>query len=233
MLLVGKKIKVFKGEIAYVIGIIALAFGTAFMEKADFGMSMIVAPAYLIHLKVSQYFSFFTFGMSEYIFQALLLVLLSIVMHRVKKGYLLSFATAFLYGIILDFFMSVVAIIPYNEIAWRVVFYIVGMLMCTFGVALLFRTYIPPEAYELFVKELSQKYGVSIERMKTLYDFVSLALSIILSFIFFGFGVFVGVSWGTLVCAILNGWLIGINTRFLDRFFVFKDALKLRGKIGI
>ena len=69
--------------------------------------------------------------------------------------------------------------------------------------------------------------------MKTLYDFVSLALSIILSFIFFGFGVFVGVSWGTLVCAILNGWLIGINTRFLDSFFVFKDALKLRGKIGI
>ena len=228
-----KEKRTFYCEIAYVIGIIALAFGTAFMEKADFGMSMIVAPAYLIHLKVSQYFSFFTFGMSEYIFQALLLVLLSIVMHRVKKGYLLSFATAFLYGIILDFFMSVAAIIPNNEIAWRVVFYIVGMLMCTFGVALLFRTYIPPEAYELFVKELSQKYGVSIERMKTLYDFVSLALSIILSFVFFGFGVFVGVSWGTLVCAILNGWLIGINTRFLDRFFVFKDALKLRGKIGI
>lgn len=228
-----KEKRAFYCEIAYVIGIIALAFGTAFMEKADFGMSMIVAPAYLIHLKVSQYFSFFTFGMSEYIFQALLLVLLSIVMHRVKKGYLLSFATAFLYGIILDFFMSVAAIIPNNEIAWRVVFYIVGMLMCTFGVALLFRTYIPPEAYELFVKELSQKYGVSIERMKTLYDFVSLALSIILSFVFFGFGVFVGVSWGTLVCAILNGWLIGINTCFLDRFFVFKDALKLRGKIGI
>lgn len=228
-----KEKRAFYCEIAYVIGIIALAFGTAFMEKADFGMSMIVAPAYLIHLKVSQYFSFFTFGMSEYIFQALLLVMLSIVMHRLKKSYFLSFATAFLYGVILDLFMSVAAIIPYNEIAWRVVFYIVGMLMCTFGVALLFRTYIPPEAYELFVKELSQKYGVSIERMKTLYDFVSLALSIILSFIFFGFGVFVGVSWGTLVCAILNGWLIGINTRFLDRFFVFKDALKLRGKIGI
>lgn len=73
-----KEKRAFYCEIAYVIGIIALAFGTAFMEKADFGMSMIVAPAYLIHLKVSQYFSFFTFGMSEYIFQALLLVMLSI-----------------------------------------------------------------------------------------------------------------------------------------------------------
>ena len=228
-----KEKRIFYCEIAYVIGIIALAFGTAFMEKADFGMSMIVAPAYLIHLKVSQYFSFFTFGMSEYIFQALLLVLLSIAMHRIKKSYLLSFVTAFLYGVILDVFISVVAIFPYDGIAWRIAFYAVGMLMCTFGVALLFRTYIPPEAYELLVKELSQKYGVSIERFKTIYDFASLLLSIVLSFVFFGFGVFVGVSWGTVVCAILNGWLIGINSRWLDRFFVFKDALKLRNKIGI
>jgi uncharacterized membrane protein YczE len=46
--------KVFSSELAYLFGILILALGTAFMEKADFGMSMVVAPAYLIHLKISQ-----------------------------------------------------------------------------------------------------------------------------------------------------------------------------------
>ena len=43
----------FLTEAAYVIGLITLALGIVFMERADFGMSMIVAPAYLIYLKES------------------------------------------------------------------------------------------------------------------------------------------------------------------------------------
>ena len=62
-------------ELAYFVGIVVLALGTAMMEKANFGMSMVVAPAYLIHLKVSEFLPFFSFGMSEYIFQAFLLII--------------------------------------------------------------------------------------------------------------------------------------------------------------
>ena len=47
--------RVFYSESAYFIGIAVLALGTAFMKKANFGMSMVVAPAYLVHLKVSEY----------------------------------------------------------------------------------------------------------------------------------------------------------------------------------
>ena len=39
--------RTFYTETAYAIGIVALALGTALMEKADYGMSMVVAPAYL------------------------------------------------------------------------------------------------------------------------------------------------------------------------------------------
>ena len=91
-----------------------MAFGTALMEKADFGMSMVVAPAYLIHLKISEYVPSFSFGMSEYIFQAVLLVLLSLGMHKFKKSYILSFATAFIYGTVLDIAINTVALFPYS-----------------------------------------------------------------------------------------------------------------------
>ena len=36
------------------------------MTKANFGVSMVVAPAYLLHLKLSQYWNFITFGVAEY-----------------------------------------------------------------------------------------------------------------------------------------------------------------------
>ena len=82
------KKKTFYTEIAYIIGIITLALGTALMEKADFGMSMVVAPAYIIHLKLSELMPFFSFGMAEYTLQAVLLIIMMVFLRRFKLSYL-------------------------------------------------------------------------------------------------------------------------------------------------
>ena len=224
-----KRKRIFYCETAYFLGIVVLAFGTALMEKADFGMSMVVAPAYLIHLKISEYVPWFSFGMSEYAFQALLLILLSVVMHKFKKSYILSFATAFLYGTVLDIAMKVVALFPYSGLVWQVIFYIAGLIICAVGVALLLHTYFPPEAYELAVKELSAKFNVTIGKTKTIYDCCSCALAIVLSLCFFK--AFVGVKWGTIACAIINGWLIGKFSQLLESKFILKDAFPWRNKL--
>lgn len=44
------KKRVFYTEMSYALGLIIMAFAAAFTEKADFGMSMVVAPAYILHL---------------------------------------------------------------------------------------------------------------------------------------------------------------------------------------
>lgn len=224
--------RVFYTELAFVVGIVILAFSTALMEKADFGLSMVVAPAYLIHLKVSQFLPFYTFGMSEYIFQAALLIALTAIMRKFKISYVLSLVTAVVYGFLLDGMMALVALIPLDGIVWRLVFFVAGLLTCSVAIALLFHTYIPPEAYEMFVKEFSQKRSAPIAKVKTIYDCCSCAISIILSFAFFGFGVFAGVKWGTVVCAASNGWLIGKASGFLEKKYVFKDAFSWRSKIN-
>lgn len=154
--------KTFYTEAAYVIGLITLALGTAFMERADFGMSMVVAPAYLIYLKVSGFLSWFSFGMAEYCFQAFLIIVLTIVLRRFKRKYLFSFITALIYGSILDIMMNAVKLVPGNEILQRAVCYGAGLVMCAIGVSLLFHTYISPEAYELFVKEISDRFDLDI-----------------------------------------------------------------------
>lgn len=220
------KKSVFYMEFAYAFGIIFLALGTALMEKADFGMSMVVAPAYLLYLKLSDTLSFVTFGMMEYLLQAVLIVLMSLILHRFKLSYLLSFGTAVIYGVALDGCMILIAHLPDGVFYARLIYYIVGLLGCSLGVAFMFHTYIAPEAYELLVKEFSVHFKISIGKFKTCYDCASCLVSILLSFIFFGFWHFEGVKGGTILCALINGSIIGWMSRKMEERWIFIKGLK-------
>ena len=217
------KKKVFCTELSYLLGLLIMAFAAAFTEKADLGMSMVVAPAYILHLKISQFLPWFTFGVAEYCFQGLLVVATVLLMRRFKWSYLFSFLTAVLYGTLLDLAMGLIAALPESTLAIRMVWYLLGTVLCSLAVSLFFHTYLSPEAYELIVKEISGKWGWNINKVKTGYDCFSVALGIILSFSFFGFGVFEGVKWGTVLCALFNGFLIGRFSKLLERFFEFKN----------
>ncbi len=219
----------FSSELAYLLGLILLSLGTAMMERANFGMSMVVAPPYLLHLKISQYLPFFSFGMAVYSFQAVLLILLALIMRRFKVMYLLSFVTAVIYGLILDNSVEFVALWPGSGIFSRLFYYVLGMIVCAAGIAFLVFTYIATEAYEMFVDEISVKYRQPIGKVKTIYDVTSCALGIILSFAFFGLGHFEGVKLGTIFCALINGGLIGFFTQLYLHYFTFNSPLpKLR-----
>lgn len=224
----GRRKLTFYTEIAYVVALYLLSLGTALSEKANLGLSMIVAPAYIIYCKVSESFPKFTFGMAEYLFQGVLLIILTLVMRKFKKSYLFSFLSAVIYGFMLDFNTLWVRYIPMDGYILRLVFYSVGLFLCATGVSFIFHTYISPEVYELFVKEISAKFNLKIERVKIIYDCSSCMIAIILSFLFFGFGVFVGVRMGTLFCAVINGFLIGGISSILEKVFDFKDALPFR-----
>ena len=83
--------KTFYSELAYVFGLLSTALGVALMAKADFGLSMVVAPAFLIYKKLSMILPWFSFGMAEYLFQGFLIVLTMIVLRKFKLSYFFSF----------------------------------------------------------------------------------------------------------------------------------------------
>ncbi len=222
------KKRVFYTELSYVLGLVIMAFAASFTEKAGFGMSMVVAPAYILHLKVSELLPWFTFGVAEYVFQGLLIIITVIVMRNFKLSYLFSFVTAVLYGTLLDGAMAIVAYLPENSFAIRLLWYALGTVLCSFAVSLFFHTYISPEAYELIVKELSQKFNLNINKVKTAYDCTSVVLAVVMSFIFFGFGVLEGVGIGTVFCALINGLLIGRFSKLLEGIFEFKNKFKIQ-----
>ena len=73
-----KKIHI-SSEAVYFISIALLAFSVAMCACTDYGVSMIVAPAYILSLR----FPFLTFGQCEYIIQGILFVVFCIIMGKV------------------------------------------------------------------------------------------------------------------------------------------------------
>lgn len=222
-----EKRKVFYTELSYVLGLISMALGAAFTAAASFGMSMIVAPAYILHLKLSLVLPWFSFGIAEYCVQAFLVILTALLMRRFKLSYLFSFVTALLYGALLDGAVLIVNLLPSGALSLRILWFVTGTLLCSLGVSFFFHTYLAPEAYELVVKEISGKFKFNVNRVKLAYDGASLIASVILSFSFFGFGAFRGIGVGTVISAFVNSVLIGAFSRLFEKRFVFKNKFGL------
>ena len=128
------KQRIFYTELAYILGLPLLALGTAFIESTNFGLSMVVAPAYVLHLKLSKYLSFFSFGMASYTLQAILLLVMMLILRKAKLSYLFSFVTAVLYGFTLDGTIALFALLPAVEfMLLRVIFYILGLAISSMG----------------------------------------------------------------------------------------------------
>ncbi len=219
-----RKIKI-SGEVAYFSAIILLSLAVAILSAADFGISMIVAPAYLLSLKTS----ILSFGQAEYVVQACVFALLCVVLKKFRISYLFSFGTCLIYGLVLDLWRKIPFFDPSvtppgsMNLPLRITMFIIGMILTSFSVALFFKTYLFPQVYDFFVKAVSSKYGIKLSVLKTIVDLSCLTASVIMTFAFFG--EIRGIGWGTLVMALLNGTVIGFFSNLLDKAFDFQATL--------
>lgn len=216
----------FYTEVAYIVGLIMLAFGTALMTRGGYGMSMVVAPAYILHLKLSQLWQFFTFGVSEYLLQAVIILLMMLILKKVRLIYLLTFVTTVIYGLLLDASLLILPEIESGAYVIRTVFYIGGILMCTAAIAFLFKTYFPPAAYEVFVKNISKRFNIKLFTFKTIFDCSFCIMAVIMSFLLLGR--LEGIGIGTVICALIYGTLIGLFTKLFDNIWVFSDKFNFK-----
>ena len=201
-------------EVLYLIAMLLMAVGVSCISRSDLGYSVITAPVYLVYLTCSAYISF---GTAEYLFQGVILILTCLVVRQVKVGYLFTFLYAVIYGFLFDGTLWLVGLLPFGD-GWvaRCLFFVVGTLIVSFGVALFFGTYLPPAAYELCVREVSDRYHFSQGAVKWIYDGISFALAILLSFVFFGN--LQGIGIGTILSLLLNAPLISLAGKIIGRF---------------
>lgn len=200
-------------ELVYLLSLALLALAVSLTAAADFGVSMIVAPAYIVSLK----WPALTFGQAEYIVQGIVFVGFCAVMRRVRPLYLVSFVTGLLYGVMLDAWRLIPALSPTAvgtaPMPVRIALLLVGMVLTSFSIALIFRVYIYPQVYDFFVKGVAVRYHLNRTRFKQIFDASCLLVSVAMSLLLFG--KFHGIGLGTLLMTVCNGFIIG----FFDRLF--------------
>jgi uncharacterized membrane protein YczE len=217
-------------ELLWVLGTVFVALGVSICSKADLGVSMIAAPAFVLYEAIAPIWSGFSVGMTEYIIQGLMLILLCLVVRRFDWRYLLAFAVAVLYGYTLNFFLWLLGGVSFDEIWLRWVMLIVGDTVTALGVACFFRTYMPLQVYELFVAEVASRFRLNIHRVKLCFDMTLLALSVLLAVTLFGdvatfdwstigYTSFHSIGLGTILTTLINSPIIALMSKLIDRVF--------------
>jgi uncharacterized membrane protein YczE len=217
-------------ELLWLLGIIFIALGVTICSKADLGVSMIAAPAFILFEALSPIYSALSVGVLEYLLQGLLLIILCICVRRFNWRYLLAFGVAVLYGYTLNFFLFIFSGVSFDSVLMRWVMLIVGDIITATGVACFFRTYMPLKVYDLFVAEMSRCFSLNINRVKLFFDLSMLAFSLLLVFTLFGdigefdfrtiaYGSFHNIGLGTIVTTLINSPIIKFSGSVIDRLF--------------
>ena len=217
-------------ELLWLFGRVFVALGVAICSKADLGVSMIAAPAFVVYEAIAPLWGGFSVGMTEYIIQGLLLLLLCLVLRRFDWRYLLAFAVAVIYGYVLNFFLWLLSGLSFDTVWCRWLMLLVGDAVTAFGVACFFRTYMPLQVYELFVAELSLCFSLDINKTKWAFDISLLIISILLALSLFGDAgsfdwaalshrSFHSIGLGTLLTTAINSPLIKLMGMAAERIF--------------
>lgn len=217
-----KKITLYS-EFVYAFAILILSFSVAMVSASDLGLSMIVAPAYIL----SQKLGFLTFGQSEYVIQAILFIIFCILVKKVKLVYFTSFLNCIIYGAVLDMWRIIIPVFNPSitepgsmSMPIRITFFVASALITAFSIALFFRVYLYPQVYDFFVKGITEHFKLNRTKFKTFFDLSCLAVSVIMTLVFFK-GI-IGIGVGTLILAVANGSLIGGFGKLIDKFFDIK-----------
>lgn len=209
----------YRDGIFWAVGLVLTALSVCLSAKGGFGVSMVVAPAYVLHLKLVEYLPWFSFGVGEFCTQLALIIAMIAVVKEVRLKYILTFGTAAIYSVTLDMWRKIFGTDIPDEIGMRLFYAACGILICGFAIALMFRTSWPQQSYDMFVKDVSEHLRIDTDKFKWGYDIGSLLTAIVLMLVLFRTFSFKMIGPGTLVTTLVNSPVIAMFGRLVDKVF--------------
>lgn len=214
-----KKIRI-NGEFALFIALIILAIGLVFIIKANYGMTVVQAPVFVLSIAITS----ISLGTWNYIVQGGLFILMLLIIRRFRVNYLISFITGILYGFILDFFVWALQDLIANNIYMSILFYIIGFVSICIAVALFFSCKAPLMPYDIFIREVSKYKKINLTKFKWGFDISCIIIAIILSLTLTG--KFIGIGIGTVIFALFVSPCMTFIMKFLNKFLEFKSIFQ-------
>ena len=207
----------YPGEIALLTAIFVASLAIALWTKASFGLGGLVTISYLL----SFLFPGLSLGVWSYLFHGMLLIVLIICTRKFRLEYIFCFVVGMVNGYAIDFFMFFfVSNLPADPFILKIIYFVAGFILASFGVAFLLKCNLPILAPDTFVKYMAEYTKIGYKNFKIGADVSALIICSVVSLSVFG--EFLGVvGIGTLILAIFFGPSVSYICTLLDRYFFF------------
>ena len=205
------KKEITKRYILFIISLFFSALGVAFTKHGELGVSPISSVANIMSYK----FTSLSMGTWLIIWNCVLIAGQIIILRkRFQPIQLLQVPLSFLFGYFTDFGLWLVSFIPADAYAVRILMVVIGIIILGFGISLSVIANVIMNAGEAFVKAISDTTDKNFGNIKIAFDVSCVAMSIILSLMFFNFTI-VGTREGTFISALCTGLVVKWFTKRL------------------
>lgn len=208
--------KTFYKEISFIIALIINSLAISLLVHSVFGVSTLSS----LPLVLSELIPNISFGMMNTIVQSILLIILVCITKQPKFCYLFSFVIAFVFGLLCDLFAIIVDPLPQDIFILRLIYFILGWLLISFGAALFIKSSMPLMPFDEVVADLSRFFKVDVKTIKTSCDAIFVSTAVILSLVFLH--KLSGVGVGTIFMAFFTGSLTQYFLNYLNNKYEFK-----------
>lgn len=191
-----------KRYLLFLIGIIILTLGVALTIKADFG----VGPWDGVNVALNR-----IYGLSVGTFAIIIAFIMTLINGLLREGKFnfYTLITGFLLGIFTDFWLYIIGgLIIGNDLIIRLICFILGIILLSFGIALYIRLGLAPNSLDDFMVALSEKFNIRISVSKLIVDILGLIIGLL---------VHGPIGLGTLIITIGLGPLIGVFDKRLEK----------------
>ncbi len=204
----------------YFCGLFCIATGIAFSAKSGLGVSPVGSPAnvlYQIGLNMGLPENFFNLGnWTIAVYCVYILMQIVVLGKKFKPVQLLQLAISFAFGWLVNLTTAMVSGLPApTNYGMQMLYLLVNVPMVALGVMLYLSPNLLPTPGEGVALAISQRWELSVAAGKTIFDCSMVVISVILSLIWFR-GL-VGVREGTVICALLTGFVMRQFQKLLQK----------------
>lgn len=212
--MVARKKKTWSGECTLLLSILLNSFGVALQVKSGIGISCISSVSYVL----SKILPLFSFGTWNYLIQIFVLLMLVVLTRRFRPGYCLSLVLSVFFGRLLDLY-SMFLPVP-STLPLQLLCYAFGLFTVCVSIWMLQRCMMPILPFDTFARDMTEHFHLDFRLFKTGFDLTLLTTSVVLSLVFCG-GL-VGIGLGTVLSAFLTGSLVSSIAGFMDQRISFR-----------
>lgn len=189
-------------------GILINSFGIVLITKGALGTSQISSIPYVLSLQMP----FISFGMFSFIMNMVYIVLQALLLRRqFKPIQLLQIVVNVVFSASIDVFMAMLSFYAPQQLFTRVLSAVAGCIVLAFGISVEVAPDLIMVPGEGIVAAISKVSGRRFGSVKVVFDVTLILIAALLSWLFFGN--IVGVGVGTLLSAVSVGQFVNLINR--------------------